>query len=233
MRAATGGRGDVYAGHDPESIPFCTQMEAASWLDLPASTVRAWFRGQSGFAPVLELSDASSDFLSLVNLTEVFVLAGVRRKHNLSMQSVRKAVLYLQEHFQEAHPLAALDLHTDGRHLFVRQLDQLVNASQRGQIEWSAMLDAYLRRVDRDPQKHLARLYPFTRPDEHQSERRIVIDPRLQFGRPCLASVGVPTDVILSRFTAGEPIGELAEDFGCDVSDVEEALRFEKRAAAA
>jgi uncharacterized protein (DUF433 family) len=60
----------------------------------------------------------------------------------------------------------------------------------------------------------------------------VAIDPRVQFGRPCVSGTGVPTDVLHERFLAGEGIEEIASDYGLEVHQVEAAIRYEHRSAA-
>jgi uncharacterized protein (DUF433 family) len=60
-----------------------------------------------------------------------------------------------------------------------------------------------------------------------------VIDPRVQFGRPCLAGTGIPTEVVVERFNAGESIREIAADYEVDPQLIEEAVRYERLPRAA
>jgi uncharacterized protein (DUF433 family) len=57
------------------------------------------------------------------------------------------------------------------------------------------------------------------------ADKSIVIDPRIQFGAPAIE--GVATWVFKGRWEAGEPIDEIADDFGVPNSAVFEALAFE------
>jgi uncharacterized protein (DUF433 family) len=223
---------DVYSGQDPANIPFCSLRECAEWLGLPHSTVRAWFLGQAGFEPVLELSDPSTRTLSFVNVTEVFVLAAIRRKHQVPLPRVREAVRFLQQRFGDPHPLARREMLTEGSALLVEHLGKLLSASEHGQIVSEDLVRAYLQRIDRNSAGNPMRLYPFTRPGIKDAPTSVVIDPRVQFGRPCLSGTGVPTSVIHDRWLAGEDIQEIADDYGRELADVQEALRFEDRRAA-
>jgi uncharacterized protein (DUF433 family) len=230
---------DVYGGMDPSLIPSCTLGECADWLGLPKSTVRAWFFGQRGFESVLQPADPDRRLLSFVNLTEVFVLAAVRRKHGVPLPQVREAVRYLSERFKDPHPLARREMLTEGSALLIEHLGELVSASEHGQIVSPELVRAYLERIERNPAGAPMRLYPFTRAirdDRPASAQRaptsVVIDPRVQFGRPCLSGTGVPTSVIHERWVAGEDMEEIAADYGSKLADVQEALRFEDRRAA-
>ena len=58
----------------------------------------------------------------------------------------------------------------------------------------------------------------------------MVIDPRVQFGRPCLAGRGIPTAIITERYKAGDSIQILADDYRCPAHEIEEAIRYETAA---
>jgi uncharacterized protein (DUF433 family) len=55
----------------------------------------------------------------------------------------------------------------------------------------------------------------------------VVIDPHISYGRPVLVGTGIPTAVVAERYKAGEPIDELAEDYGRSRKEIEEAIRCE------
>jgi uncharacterized protein (DUF433 family) len=168
--------------------------------------------------------------LSFVNLVEAHVLDvldALRREHEIPLQKVRKAILYLSQQLDSRHPLADQCFETDGVDLFIRQYGQLVNISRAGQLAMRKILEAYLRRVERDEAGVVARLYPFTRKRMLDDPKVIVIDPRISFGRPVLAGSGIPTAVVAERYKAGESVDELADDYGRKRLEIEEAIRCE------
>ena len=87
-----------------------------------------------------------------------------------------------------------------------------------------SILEAHLQRIERDPQGLAVRLYPFTR-------KRHLDGPHISFGRPALTSSGIATGVIAERYKAGESIDELADDYGRQPLEIEEAIRCELQAA--
>ncbi len=95
------------------------------------------------------------------------------------------------------------------------------------------LIEAHLKRIDRDASGLPIRLYPFTRERKADEPRIIVIDPNISFGRPALAGTGIATTVIAQRYKAGESIEELAEDYGRSTSEIQEAIRSELWLAAA
>lgn len=225
---------------DPAGAPACSIAEAAAWLGLPTSTVRAWTLGQSyrtagasrRSRPVIEIADPKQRSLSFQNLVGLHVLAAIRRQHRISLQNVRKAVEFLEKRLRMPHPLASRKMLTDGRDLLVERGSQLLNVSRGGQAEMD-IVDAYLERIEFGRGGEALRLYPFTTRSISEDARAVVIDPRVQFGRPCIVGTGIPTDVLAERFLAGESISSLSDDYGISAQQIEAAIRFEKVARAA
>lgn len=225
---------DILGGRHPATLPLYSLREAAHWLALPIGTVRNWCLGragrggQSGFKAVLDIADPAEKTLSFQNLVELHVLGILRDRHGMSLQSVRRAVRFLEDKLGVEHPLANSKLSTDGIDVLVDQFDRLVNASRGGQLEMRPLVTAYLRRIEYDAKDGLpTRLFPFTRGFGAEDVRSVAIDPRIQFGRPCILRRGVPTDAIVDRWRGGDSIRALADDFACSQEEIEEALRYE------
>src|SRR5262249_33158423 len=149
------------------------------YLLVPQATVRSWIVGRpyptkrrkKYFRPVIQLPDETNRSLSFINVVEIHVLDAIRREHSVSLDKIRAAMEYLREQFGSEHPLAEENFATDGLDLFVQKYEQLINVSRGGQLGIKALLEAYLRRIDRDAKGVALRLYPFTR-------KRSVDEPR-------------------------------------------------------
>ncbi len=214
--------------------PAYDVARAARYIQMPATTLRAWALGQRGFRPVLALpKDGTRHYLSFVNLVEAHVLFALRRHHQLPMQHIRKAVRYLENELRTSHPLATQRLKTDGVDLFVDRLGRLINASKQGQIAMRDLLEAHLRRVEWAHDDLPAVLYPFTSTEPVESAKVVMINPKIQFGQLVLTGTGIPTLVIAQRYKAGETIDDLASDYRRPRQDIEEAIRSELRLEAA
>jgi uncharacterized protein (DUF433 family) len=222
----------IYRDENPAEIPAYTIPEAAQWLGVASSTVRAWLLGQGSFEAVVEIADRASKTLSFRNLVELHVLAAIRRKHNVSLQRVRRAVDFMERSLAVPHPLSSARMLTDGRDLLVEACGNYLNVSRSGQGEMRQILQAYLERIEHDSDGVPARLYPFTRKDVMHDPRSVVIDPLVEFGRPCLAATGIPTVEVADRYKAGESIDSIAGDYGRAREQIEEAIRYELPVAA-
>jgi uncharacterized protein (DUF433 family) len=239
----------LYAGPQVLEIPLYSVPEASRYLRIPENTLHSWVSGRayplrSGASrrsePVIELADPANSRLSFNNLTEAHVLDALRRQYQVELPQIRRAVNYLREHFRTKRPLVHHEMLTDGKHLFVDAagLEDVINASKHGQLAMRDLIGLHLQRVEWDKDGFVARLYPFTRsrrtPAEEASQPRVVtMDPRVEFGRPVLKVSAVPTAVIADRYKAGESIADLAEDYGEDPLNIEEAVRCELQPAKA
>jgi uncharacterized protein (DUF433 family) len=226
---------------DPRDLPVYSPGQAAHYLHLPTATVAAWLKRQSGSAPdghparaaIIDIADPENNLLSFRNLTELHVLSAVRRDHNVKLKAVRSAVAFLRDRLNSRHPLIERKMCTDGKDLFIDALSgPLVNISQGGQMALRDMLEQFLKRIEWDANDIPIRLYPALGDQLPDKSRPILIDPRIQFGKPCLAGTRIPTSIIAERHKAGDSIKELAEDYELSPSKIKAALRYEGTAAA-
>ena len=221
---------------DPRELPAYTISEAAHYLAVPAATVRYWSVGRDGYAPLIEVPRHNPALLSFLNLTELHVLAAIRREHEVKMPSIRRAIQYLAEHARRAtdkrHPLISRQLETDGLDLFTEEYGKLINISRAGQTAMREIISAALRRIERDLEGVPIKLYPFTRSSIDDAPAMVVIDPALSAGRPVIAGTGLATQLIAERYKAGESVNELARDYERGHAEIEEAIRCELQAAA-
>jgi len=233
-------RRDLYGGRDPRHIPSYSTVEAAHYLRFPENTIRSWVYGRAYETrggrrlakPLVPPASASGGILSFVNVLELHVLGAIRRQHHVDMKRVRSALEFLQQKFGSEHPLIDEVMDTDGKSLFVRKYGALINASQEGQGAMAVVLDAHLKRIERDEHGLAVRLFPFTRRGI-EGPRVVSIDPLVAFGRPVIVGSRVTTADVADRFKAGESPASLADDYGRPQEEIEEAIRCELGTAAA
>jgi uncharacterized protein (DUF433 family) len=231
---------DIYRGKDPRDIPTYRLSEVAHIVGVPTKTLSYWVNGKKGqTSPLILKSDPTSYYLSFNDVIEAYAIASLRRIHGVPLQKIRAGDHYLREHFNEKRPLINRDIETDGKYLYIRHPDgdTIINVSRWGQTALK-YVEAYLKRVERDVDGRAKRLFPIVRrrndlePDEIIEEPKIVmIDPRVSFGKPSLYGSGIPTDVLWDFFRAGDSMLELANEYGRDIKEIEEAIRFESLAA--
>lgn len=218
-------------------LPNYTFSEAAFYLGIPVSTVRSWTKGYTyktrlglrRFEPPLHPAGMKNGTgpLSFINLVELHVLDAMRRAYRIKMEKIRAAVSCLLQHYRIEHPLARIEFLTDGIDLYMENLGRVESVSARGQLVIREFLALALQRIEWDERGVAARLYPFTRINKESGEPKFIeINPDVAFGRPVLIDTGIPVDVLIDRYKAGDSSASLADDYNCTTDMIEEVLRF-------
>jgi uncharacterized protein (DUF433 family) len=169
--------------------------------------------------------------LSFTNLIEAHVLYAIRRVHHIKMNLLRDTLDQLRRDFESEHPLAEVDLYTEGENILVKY-ETYVNMSAGKQIEMAQVIDVYVKRIERDESK-ITRFYPFTGepivagPAVIEQPKIVSVDPFVSFGRPVVTGTNIRTEILSDRWIGGDSIDSLAVDYQLDRNIVEAALRYE------
>ena len=207
--------------------PLYSLVEVSRYAHIRPATLREWTRSDGG---LLVPAGRGTAPLSFINLIESHILRALRRTHKVPMHRIRKAVDWLKGHRHTEHPLAEVDLETDGYDIFLREAGFPVSASRGGQGGIPDILCKYLERIEWDPKHIPVRFFPI--PYE-TSPKWVVMDPGIVYGRPTIKDTRITTVMVFERYSGGESLKEIAADYDLDVPLVEEALRceIEQRAA--
>lgn len=225
------------ANPDHRNQPAYPLGEAARYLRLPAATLRAWTlgrpyptsRGQRHFTPLIRPAAAEPVTLSFLNLVEAHVLRALRTNHAVSINAVRKALDFAEHELGIDRLLLRPELRSEAGQLFLHRYGQLINLSASGQLAMRQLLDAHLARVTWDEARFPVRLHPFLLSGT-ASAMPIDIDPSISFGRPVVAGRGISTAAIVARIDAGESPLEVAADYRLTITEVEQAVLYERAA---
>jgi uncharacterized protein (DUF433 family) len=211
---------------------------------VPTSTFATWAKGYvrrpaarptvSGEPIVTSLpADRGYPSVPFVGLAEAMILAAFRHA-GVSLQHIRKAVAIMQREIGLEHALASQRLYTDGAVILYDYAETEPDEEFGGLTEvvtrqrvFAPVVEEYLRRIQYDRDGWAARLVsPAT------MSPLVAVDPDRSFGQPIFIHGGARVEDVLDRWRAGEPLREVAEDFGVPPEDVEDILRVALPAAA-
>jgi uncharacterized protein (DUF433 family) len=170
--------------------------------------------------------------IPFVGLAEGMVLAAFRRA-GVSLQHIRRAIAVLEREIGVEHALASRKLFTDGAVILYdyaskedEELEGLTEVVSRQQV-FSQTVAEYLRRIEYASDGWASTLISpaTTRPV-------VVADPTRSFGQPIFIRGAVRVEDVIDRWYAGDPLIDVAEDFGVPLEDVEDALRVSLPVAA-
>ena len=167
--------------------------------------------------------------LSFANLTEVLALSGFREL-GVSMQKVRRALEYVKREMDVDHPFATQRILSDGVELFWEYQERrrrevvLVNLVRGGQHVFPEAVMRYLNEIEWGRDAIASRWWPGA---GEPGAGQVVVDPRRAFGSPVIVGTGIRTEDVFLRFSAGEQLSELADDYGLTLEQAEAAIRAE------
>jgi uncharacterized protein (DUF433 family) len=191
-------------------------------LIAPAPKVLRWIK--DGLTPSAhQRGQPTYGFHDLISL----LVVGSLRESGVKLSAVRQAEAYLRDERRIPRPFATEDIYTDGVNVLFNAnpsiAGQLTAANRRGQEVWRDALRGLLRQVWYKDGLAIA----------WDVRDRVRIDPRVQFGEPCVAGTRIPTAQVHALASAGDDEARLAELYEVPVEAVTEAIDFEERVARA
>lgn len=206
--------------------------EAARIIDKPAETIRRWsvghsrkYRGERATdEPLIQIDgDREKVPLSFLNLIELRFLASYRA--GASLPAIRRALDYAATELGVDRPLLELEFAAHGRDLFLRFAEDdpyFLNVSKGGQFAWPQGATDLVESLEYDESEHAAyRWWPLGK------QTPVLLDTRLNGGRPSTAESGVRTVAIANRAGQGWEPTDIAEDVAASVEEVQAALQLE------
>ncbi|WP_270352070.1 DUF433 domain-containing protein [Microbacterium testaceum] len=200
------------------TTPIYTLTEASQIIRAPASSFGRWAHGhtfaqRSGTergwsAPLLSgVRHGRGLTVSFNALAEGYIVEAFRRA-GLPMARIRPAVEVLRHELGIENALLSEKLRTDGAEILIENGDKDLVVVRNHQGVFRDVVDQYLQTIRyRDGFVELLRLPGYERAE-------VIVDPSRNSGQPTIARLGVRVDDVLSRVRSGEPMVEVAEDFG-------------------
>jgi len=182
------------------------------------------------FQPIIRPPSRKPIFLSFWNLIEAHILRSLRTDHGVSIKALRQALAYAEQSYKIERLLLSNELRTDAGRVLLDRYGQLIELSASGQLVMRQLLEEHLKRVEWDEWQFPIRLYPFLSVESTSAAKPIAIDPKIAFGRPVVIRAGVSTAAIVERIDAKETVEEVAADYDLSVSEIEQAVLFERAA---
>lgn len=218
-------------------VGLYTPTEASLYTGIPANDIRRWLFGYSTRGiqyPGLwksELTELNEYVLGFHDLLEIrFVHAF--RQHGISLQAIRNASQQAKQLFNQPYPFTCKRFQTDGRSIFATVLNETGDESLLDLIKRQYAFEQIIKPslyegIDYTGSGTAQCWYPV----KHNTA--IVLDPRLNFGKPVLSATGIDTAAIFSAYQAeGKNAKRIALLYEIPVTAVEAAVSFEQRNAA-
>lgn len=201
-----------------------TPAEAARLIRQPVPTIRRWAfgyqRAGKNHAPLFDrefMGDESLQSLSFLDLVELFLIDKFI-KHGVPTEQIRAAAKNAAKELGKRHPFATMRFGAVGKRVVFLDDDGLVDAMDL-QNEMLQIVEQHLRFFDFEFEE-VRRWWPLG------PEHSIVLDPRRMFGAPTIRG-RVAVQTILDYLQAGESATVVADLFGLDDSEIQDAILWQ------
>lgn len=204
-----------------QDIPSMPSMQ-----DINSSNLIRWIR--AGLSdPEITRVHGRELLISFEDLISLRVIA-IMRAIGISWAKIRVAEQWLRNHTGHQRPFALQQLWTETIDIFAEFQEHLIAASRHGQLAFSELLKGILEPVVGDMkfgERHIATTWR-PHPD-------VLMDPTVQFGEPCIEGTRIVTRSCWEMFRGGDSVSYLARSFHLADEQIEHALEWEDRLAAA
>lgn len=194
--------------------PMVNVANAATYLDIPRSTLRDWKR--SDIIHSVSESRRGWPTIPFVGVVEAFVLRQLREL-GFTRQHILRAAEGARRWFGDDYGLARPGIgHDAGVEIFIEAGGELFRAEDHQQairqtvegfqhcIEWTG----------NDPKR--LRMANFG---------NVYLDPRFGWGRPTVAPSNAPINAVIGLWYAGEPLDVIAYEYDMTPQDVDTLVR--------
>lgn len=206
------------------TLPTYQVKDAARYAHVSTQTVRNWQRTVEAAGSAIATRDARVA-LSYFQLQEVAIVAAMRAR-GVELQKIRMARQYLSTALKLEFPFSDPRVKDDGQDILVSLKDELEGAwkllvaNKGGQYVWHNIIGQKFAEFDYEDD--IAVRWRVAGGDQDG----VIIDPRVSFGAPTIR--GVPTWAVTGRYSVGEAIEDIADDFVISPEDVRKAIAFEQ-----
>ncbi len=213
--------------------------DAARLANIPLSTLRTWLKGYTSTYKDKRYThpprwmtqiDPSSSVVGFLDLVEARTI-GLFRRAGVRWSTIIAARAAAKEKLDEDYPFATLRLLTNGR-LIIHEVGEsehdraLVEITTSNRVFDPIMRPFFKQELDIEDEMAV-RWWPLGKQHE------VVLDPEKSFGKPIVASFGVPTRVLAAAVRGQGSEEAAARWFEVSLSAVKDAVEFERRLKAA
>lgn len=215
--------------------------QAARLAGVNTAAVRRWLLGYSRqgksypplWKPEVDPDELGEHAIGFRDLLELRLVAAFEHR-GVSLRVIRATVEFARQEFGTAYPLTAKRFLTDGRTIFLEAKraageEEMIDVPKKQLVFGDIIRPSLYEGIEYEDEGTSAlRWFPLG-----MKQRAIVLDPKVQFGSPIVASAGVPTDTIAASVKAeGGDRKAVARIYGISPQEVAAAVRFETQLAA-
>jgi uncharacterized protein (DUF433 family) len=194
--------------------------DVAFILQLPYYKVSRWMREfWDNYTFGIE-GNKAVNFYTLIEFYTFYHL----RENGISAQKIKIIHARISKDLNTPYPFAR-KIHTDKKDIWYEHLENLIKADNKKQFDLKPLLIPFLNKVEFNKDEIADRYYPLA------NSKRVVVDPRLQFGQPTITGTGIKVEIINGFYQGGESKETICNLYNLQIDQVEDAILYFKRSA--
>jgi uncharacterized protein (DUF433 family) len=210
-----------------------TAPDIARLLGLPTQKVARYLKtywdeklGQGTFGDNYSWQSAngkvkSVNFYVLIELYTFFQLQEMGIKPKVIL-AARQAIAN-ETRFN--YPFATADVLTDGRKIWYKLEDTIINADHSRQTNFIHIIQEFAKKIDFDSSHNAQKFFP------QGKGSQVVVNPHHQFGQPVIDGTNINAETIYRMHRSGESIEFISHLYDLNPKSVTDAINFYKIAA--
>ena len=203
------------------------QKDVSQILRLPKTKIQRWLKdfwdGRFASDYTYSFGEEKNKAINFYTLIEFYTFYQLR-KSGLSAQKIQKYHSLLSKELNTFYPFART-IHTDGKNIWYESLDELIKADGKSQLDFKSILEPFLHKIEFGEDGLAIRYFPIP------NSRKIVVDPKHQFGQPTIFGRNIKTSTIYNLYKGGEPDENICDLYHITLKEVQDAILFYKPAA--
>jgi uncharacterized protein (DUF433 family)/DNA-binding transcriptional MerR regulator len=218
-----------------------TISEASIITGIKKESIRRWIKGYKyslrskvlQAKPVFDKDYTDSLDKVVLSFLDIIELKFIQSFRNFGVKwsVIREAATIAERLLQNSHPFATRRFYTDTKTILVKIADESGEVELIDMIKSQLVLDKIVEPLlheclDFDIDEMASRWWPLGK------NGKIVIDPKLNFGKPVIDTFNIPTETIYSSFLVERSIETVAEWYEIDEDSIRRAIEYEEKKVA-
>ena len=161
--------------------------------------------------------------ITFEDLVSMRVIAALRSA-GVTWSDIDRAEEWLRQAVRHPRPFATEQLWTSRSDIFTRLQKRLISASKHGQLAMEMLIDHLIPVSGLRFEDRVARRW--------EPRELITLDPKVQFGAPCIVDTRIPTRSVWRMIEGGDSRELVIRSYEISEEELDAALSWEKRLAA-
>lgn len=197
-----------------------TKRDVAKILNLPYAKVSKWM---DEFWDDYTFGIKGHKAINFYTLIEFYTFYHLREL-NISSQHIKKAHSAIGKDLNTIYPFARKIHAHKSSGIWYEYLENIIKADSKQQFSLKPLLLPFLSKIEFNNNDIAYKYFP-------TKSRKIVIDPKFQYGQPTIAGTGIKAEIINGFYKGGESKDTICKLYDLTIEQVDDAILYYKKSA--